>query len=57
MLVLSVVYGGKGFPFLSSIVFSYLIDKPYDITSVVASDIPDNTLQLVLRKVCTTCIY
>ena len=53
MLVLSVVYGGKGIPFLSSIVFSYLIDKPYDITFVVASDVPDNTLQLVLRKVCT----
>ena len=54
--VLSIIYGGKGYPFLAEPVFEYLATGKYSIT-IPEVDIPDALLKLVVTKVATIKCY
>lgn len=49
--VLSIIYGGKGYPFLAEPVFAYLATGQYSIM-IPEADIPDALLKSVVVKVC-----
>ena len=49
-IVLSIVYGGKGYPFLAEPVFDYLSTERYNIT-IPEEDIPDSSLKHIVTKV------
>ena len=57
--MLSIVYGGNGFPFLAKPVFDYLTTGFYNIT-VPEAEIPDASLRSIITKVCSIdykCVY
>ena len=49
-IVLSIIYGGNGFPFLAKPVFDYLTSGHYSAI-VPEAEIPDASLRLIIIKV------
>lgn len=49
--MLSIVYGGHGFPVMASSVFDYLVHNSIDATSTPVDDIPDPLLTHLIKKV------
>lgn len=50
-MVLSILHGGNGLPFLAPPVYKYLVTGSYDSISVSASEIPESTMKFVVEKV------
>ena len=50
-VVLSIAYGGKGYPFLAEPVFDYISTERYNI-AIPEEDIPDASLKSIVSKVC-----
>ena len=49
--VMSILHGGKGFPFLSKSVFTYLTTGLFNVTSVTDDEIPSGILKFTILKV------
>ena len=56
-LVLSVMHGGNGMPFMAQPVFDYLVSGPYTEVKVVATEIPDHMIRFIVEKVQSTFLY
>ena len=50
--VMSILHGGNGLPLLALPVYNYIVTGSYTAITVPVSQIPDMTLQFVIRKVC-----
>ena len=51
-LVLSIIQGGAGYPFMSRCMFAHIATESHNVKSIPASMVPDAMLQFVVEKVC-----
>ena len=51
-LVLSIIQGGAGYPFMSRCMFDHIATESHNVKSIPASMVPDAMLRFVVEKVC-----